>query len=278
MYKKIKNGSFMNLIWFIICVLPLCFILFSLNNEDNKTQVYQNEFNYFYSDTDLYLNDYDINEGEFIYNNLNNNILLSNEQPNYNYFLLLQAENRKTYWYYFIYKLPYKVSVFNISITSTINNITSSIIEENIDSNEYFDYIIFSFQNNFELDNNSQIPINVSISFEENEFSNDNFDLQFGLFVNENYIEKEYFEGFPNEIIIQPLNYWYNNFKSNGFISNAFLDLSKFFGVNNVYYSLACYYIEYLLVIVLLHLAFDVLYILPNVCHKFMEKIGGDRD
>lgn len=69
-----------------------------------------------------------------------------------------------------------------------------------------------------------------------------------------------------------------NTIKTNGFISNAFLNLANLFNVQNVYYSLACYYIEYLLIIILLHLAFDVLYIVPNICHKFMEKIGGERD
>ena len=66
--------------------------------------------------------------------------------------------------------------------------------------------------------------------------------------------------------------------ETNGFISQSFLNLSQYFGINNIYYSLACYYIEYLLIIILLHLAFDLLYIVPNICHKFMEKIGGERD
>ena len=36
MYKKIKNGSFMNWIWFIICILPLMFIFCDYINNSSK--------------------------------------------------------------------------------------------------------------------------------------------------------------------------------------------------------------------------------------------------
>lgn len=279
MYKKIKNSSFMNLIWFVICVLPLCFILFSLNNEDNKTQVYQNEFNIINDNSNMYLFDYD-GDSEINLNVLNNSLILDNNEENTSYTLSLDIlENvQKDYWYYLILKLPYKVSVYNISISTANGNFTNDILFINSDGNNYIDYIVLPFQYNFILSNDNHFPLYISINFEINDFTSNDYSVELSLFVNENYIEKEYFEGFTNEIIIQSLNYWFNNFKSNGFISSTFLNLAILFGVNNVYYSLACYYIEYLLVIALLHLAFDVLYMLPNICHKFMEKIGGERD
>lgn len=279
MYKKIKNGSFMNLIWFIICILPLCFILFSLNNEDNKTQFYQNDFDIVNENGNLYLYDYDNAYGDMSYDFINNNLSIEGDtdNPTFEFYLTVLENTQKDYWYYYIFKLPYKVSVYNLTVQTNQNGNFNYVFEISYDNNIYIDYVIIPFQYSFELNNDNYYSLKIVLQLENNDFANSD-NLQFEIFANENYIEKEYFEGFPNEIIIQPLNYWYNNFKSNGFISNAFLNLSQFFGVNNVYMSLACYYIEYLLVIILLHLGFDVLYILPNVCHKFMEKIGGERD
>lgn len=82
----------------------------------------------------------------------------------------------------------------------------------------------------------------------------------------------------PNNTYQDYLNNINDTLKTNGFIANTFLNLSTYFNVSNVYYSLRAYYVEYLLIMILLHLAFDILYILPNICHKFMEKIGGERD
>lgn len=279
MYKKIKNGSFMNWIWFIICVLPI-FIVFlaCYRNGDNwswSTKV-ENEPtpNLFF---ELYFN-----PGNTIVND-DYTIKKNSEQRYCDFSFSIPTENGQT-----IYdKLYYYVIVY--STTLKINNTTTFDVGIPFKVAQYGNTIVNVNECELNYLYSGEIPVDVNRSDVYLQFGDSAtgyyYNCIVGVFISnieipfnniddienwQNFITYSYTGGTLEEIK--------NSIETNGFISQGFLDFSSFFGVNNLYYSLACYYIEYLLIIALLHLAFDVLYMLPNICHKFMEKIGGDRD
>lgn len=291
MYKKIKNGSFMNWIWFIVCILPLCFILFSLNNEDNKTRIYNNLTTYYDKNevVNSFYIDYDNGVATYEYfNDYTNYIyefrtIIEEKEDGYEYKFVLNLSPNENKNLYFYSKMELYSDINEDEAFEKITDISKYQLQVTDGTNEFVnivdetkEYFLFKFSNNVGsyIGNDYLLTFSLRIIDEWDELSK----IRFYFYTLDENIDINYFVDEPSQVIIQPLNYWFNNFKSNGFISNAFLNLATLFGVNNVYYALSCYYIEYLLVIVLLHLAFDVLYMLPNICHKFMEKIGGERD
>lgn len=279
MYKKIKNGSFMNLIWFIICLVPMFVVFlatFGQGKEFTWGEQVENEPipNLFF---DLY-----IDSGNNIIND-NYTITKNANQRFVDFGFDVPVENGMTiydklYYYIIIYNttlrvgstttydvgIPFKLSQTGntfINVASCeLNYLYSGSID--VDVNRYHVYLQLGDMN---TGNYYNATLGIFISNLEIPFNNVD-DIENW----QNFITYSFSGGTLEDIK--------NTIQTNGFISNAFLNLATLFGVNNVYMSLACYYIEYLLVIILLHLAFDVLYILPNICHKFMEKIGGERD
>lgn len=287
MYKKIKNGSFMNWIWFIIAIVPLLFIFCDYINNSSKYVEGERVDNYIiYQDmtrtepnstTSQWENDY---------------LTIGNDEVT----LVLAAYNYNSWYIDNSYTEGFLSVCYLHSTTEPLPNTNDifvyfrirSVSQSSCSYYYSFDYIDKREDYDSNIYNTNEWVI---AKLDYNGFVNAEFDFYVMMMNTNNLHTRFYFDIFvcQTEVNLEStdnLFYKYTNgyydllqtIQTNGFISNAFLNLAQFFGVNNVYYSLACYYIEYLLVIVLLHLAFDVLYILPNICHKFMEKIGGERD
>jgi len=290
MYKKIKNGSFMNWLWFIIALMPILLVF-----------IYSSNF-IFNKQTNGYKIDNLINlQKDFV--EVTDEDLIYFENSNIYYYTYLSEQN---------YNSNYFIFNYSTSNTYSTNPFYLDFDNQNLDGLDYNVYIEL-----VDLSNSNDLKLTYEIFYHNNAYSGDlsvgnilelkgtfsyggdNFNIYLDNIPNEqwtyNFTLKIFvsFEPFSKELI-KKQDSWFEVFvnnsfydylisvkstiETNGFISNTFLNLSTFFGVKNVYYSLACYYVEYLLIIILLHLAFDILYILPNICHKFMERIGGERD
>ena len=284
MYKKIKNGSFINWVWFFICIIPFIVFIVAFVGDNKEFTFGKKEIDQTYEN--LLFDDTLINNVSLIQSQSGATMTL-NENGSYTIewvntdavsnviSLDIMYNNYETDLYidFMIYDVDFSSQQWQPRYSYSIVDGNPPPVSVNIDANEQVNILPNSY-GSANLGIIAQFPYDtLSVSY------------KIGVFITKDEIASE---------MVLPLDD-YNNFytyktskgsleefeeslKTNGFISSAFLNLSSFFGVNNVYYSLACYYIEYLLVIVLLHLAFDVLYILPNICHKFMEKIGGERD
>lgn len=259
MYKKIKNGSFMNLFWFIICMLPLIFILIYaiqfFNTKKYEYNVINNNVNI---DNSVVSNGINVVNNYFVIDNIDNFTIAfkfnSNSKYNYLYFSDLSYSN---------YGL--------LSLNGYQKDLTSSNFNENI---YYFDYDFLVDDTIYILNGSTHNFTNLKIMFfssntqlDEKTFMNfDNYKNQTLTTINYNLD----LESFLSSI--------YNSFTSNGFINNTLIQVVNYFNVNNVFMNLAILYIEYFIIIQLLHLFVDFMLLIPNICHKFMEKIGGERD
>lgn len=261
MYKKIKNGSFMNLFWFIICMLPLLLIL-----------IYAIQF---------------INTKKYEYESINNNVTIDPIAEGTgdfivqdNYFIIDNVSsfgiafkfntNSKYNYLYFSDLSYYDFSILTLDgfakLSFTLDEFNDNVyyFENDFNFDEIF-YVINGVNHNFSnlkiMFFSSNVPLN-SFNF----YDNDN---EFNINTNVlNY----------NLGLDSFLSSFYNSFASNGFINSTLLQVVNYFNVNNVYMQLAILYIEYFIIIQLLHLFVDFMLLIPNICHKFMEKIGGERD
>lgn len=265
MYKKIKNGSFMNLFWFIICLFPIILLI-----------VYSIQF---------------INTKSYFFNLVDNDAIVTNE-PNLigafiqdNYFVtnsdslhmvrynVSNKSNNKLYvsdLSFFTYPGSPEFSIWFLNGENTLSIVTLSRSD--------FDNNFYSFTNDLDY-NQIMFYINRMGSDVQIMLFSSNSQIFDNSFINNgNYnIDASYVSGF-NLDYQNYLDSVLNSFASNGFINNTLLQVVNYFSVNNVYMKLALLYIEYFIIIQLLHLFVDFMLLIPNICHKFMEKIGGERD
>lgn len=281
MYKKIKNSSFMNIFWFILYCLPLIMIIvfsinFYRNDEINLTSTNVScdnliDYNDFYIRSTTEYIDYD--------NNCFN--------------ITLDAHQSKKIWFG-TQDLDYYDGL--IYCFTSDNLVDSRVFSHNTEADDYFfitsssDYT-FSYgkiqlmddddegYSGVDLYNNRNQSINVNVFFGVLDIdTNVSYDALKNYFLintnNDNF-----------EIVLQSGDYatylqdnFYNTFSHTGIIYNMFINLFSYFGVLNIYIKIISVYLEYIILISLIHLAVDILLLLPNICHKFMEKVGGERD
>lgn len=283
MYKKVKNSSLMNWFWFIIYILPLIFLcLFAINfyrddditiNTEDLTIHCDNlvDYNLFNGSLTTQYIDYDNNCFSFtIEAHRNKSISLGTENLDYFNGLLYCFTNNNLVSSrvisnndddYFLYN-DGKYSFVSCSINLMDDDIEGYTFlscynssNENINVNVYFGVLDLDTKINYS-DLRDYFLINTN---------NDSFDV----------ILESSFESDLNQYLQQN---FFNTFSHNGILYNMFINLFSYFGVFNIYIQIISVYLEYIVLISLIHLAFDILLLLPNICHKFMEKVGGERD
>lgn len=282
MYKKIKNSSFMNLLWFLIAALPLLFFaIYSLSFFDKEkkeiTYSVSNSINNLINFDDIleYEGSYSISNGIIDFNDNSYNLIAIDLSS------LVNGSYRLYYTMSYDSNLPNNsvpfCSICNSSENEYFRLYSYSISDVysyiDFDVDNGFSYLLFEFYHSY-FPNGELVRCfltnDKNYTFTQDEIRS--FDSMITISYNsldtKNIYNNfnDYLEAFNNSIF------------TNGFISNMFISLLNYFNVSSIYLRIFSYYLEYLILISLLHLAFDLVLLVPNICHKFMERVGGERD